>query len=126
MKEEIKALKKHYGFSDACIKKLKKEGKLEEVIRRIKMEHFSLCKGVKQMEKWVKKKIKKLKKQYKALLELEKIYLKTRKKEYKVIIGSRFNNEITSDYRKMTDIEVSELKDFYKYLDIPLTMETQP
>lgn len=46
MKEEIKALKKHYGFSDVKIKELKEKGKLDEVIKKIKMEHFTLCKGV--------------------------------------------------------------------------------
>lgn len=44
-KEEIEMLKKYYGFDEASIKELKEKNQLGEVIKKIKLEHFSLCKG---------------------------------------------------------------------------------
>lgn len=45
LRDEIEALKKYYGFNDATIKELKGKNQLAGVIERIKLEHFSLCKG---------------------------------------------------------------------------------
>lgn len=44
-KEEIEILKKYYGFDEASIKKLGEKNQLVGVIKGIKIENFSLCKG---------------------------------------------------------------------------------
>lgn len=41
--EEVEILKKHYGFTEERIGQLKREGRLNEIIEKIKMEHFLSC-----------------------------------------------------------------------------------